>query len=112
MLGCLDQEKEGVRHDFQLPVLKDWVDNDVRIIKSFTQRIIGNIPHCQQNIHVLFPTLYSLAFQDQFICGHVEFEQPGDVWEALESCQGSCVGKRVVVYSMVEWRLRSSFEDS
>lgn len=65
-------------------------------------------------MHVLFPMLYSLALQDQFICGHVEFEQPGDMWEALESCQGSCVGKRVrvVVYSTVEWRLRSSFEDS
>lgn len=46
VLGCLDQEKEGVRQDPPLFVLKDWVDNDVRIIKSFTQGIIGNIPHC------------------------------------------------------------------
>lgn len=56
---CLDQEKEGVRHNPQLFLLKDWVDNDFRIIKSFTQWIIGNIPTANK---IKLPALSNALF--------------------------------------------------
>lgn len=66
-------------------------------------------------IHLHFPRLCSFAFQDEFSCGHVRFEGPGNT--QVEMYGKHKAARRVVwarvssVSYAVEWRSRSSLEN-
>lgn len=87
--------KRGVKDESQLFVLEDWVgvDNIVYQNVEYTPFLTK-----QNYLHILyFPRLYSLAFQDEFIWGHVAFEGPGkcshgDVWDTFGELPGDLYG--------------------